>query len=174
MASLRTQCIIPTKTPLPIMQGAYILCCAVLDGKAQEDKQGRREYRCTADSPHVMSERANMIFSDVSKSAFIVDAFAEDWFKFQELAKEWLNERGARSSITETATMPAYQKIIGMGPAAIAPIIAQLLVEGDQPDQWFWALRAITEANTVKPEDRGNFRKMAQAWIEWAKIEGKI
>ena len=99
----------------------------------------------------------------------IVDLKAEKWARFQGLVKQWRDERGARSSITESAMLPAYQKIIGMGQAAISLILAQLESEGDQPDQWFWALIAITGQNPVKPEDQGNFRKMAGAWIEWGK-----
>lgn len=68
--------------------------------------------------------------------------------------------------------LPAYQRIIGMGPDAVPLILAQLEAEGDDPDQWFWALRAITAANPVKPEDQGNTVKMAEAWLRWAKHEG--
>jgi hypothetical protein len=97
-----------------------------------------------------------------------VDSSAEDWLKFQKLVGQWRNERGARSSITETVMMPAYQEIIGMGQTAFPLILAQLRSEGDEPDQWFWALRAITGMNPVKPEDQGNFQKMAQTWLQWA------
>jgi hypothetical protein len=76
------------------------------------------------------------------------------------------------SSITEMSILPAYQKIIGMGEDAVPLILAELKSEGDDPDQWFWALIAITEENPVKPEDQGNFRKMAQAWFQWAEAEG--
>jgi hypothetical protein len=82
--------------------------------------------------------------------------------------RKWKKQRGARSSITETVAMPAYQEIIGMGEKAIPLLLAQLRSEGDQPDQWFWALRAITGENPVKPEEQGNFRKMSQAWLKWS------
>jgi len=64
--------------------------------------------------------------------------------------------------------LPSYQSIIGMGEEALPLILAQLKSERDEPDQWFWALRAITGANPVRPEDQGNFAKMAQAWLQWA------
>ncbi len=63
---------------------------------------------------------------------------------------------------------PAYQRIIGMGGEAVPLLIAQLKSEGDDPDQWFWALKAITEADPVSPDDQGDMVKMAQAWIRWA------
>jgi hypothetical protein len=108
----------------------------------------------------------------VDNSNFVVDSQAAQWVKFQSLAKEWREQRGSSSSITEVAMLTPYQEIIGMGLDAISPIIAELRSEGDDPDQWFWALRAITKANPVKPEDRGNFRKMAEAWLAWAEEEG--
>jgi hypothetical protein len=134
----------------------------VVSGK----KAGRKKH---ISSPHVTYlEPTRTVIGFVSNPAFIV---AEDWLKFQSLVEQWRNERGARSSITETVMMPAYQKIIGMGMTALPLILAQLRSEGDEPDQWFWALKAITEANPVKPEDQGNFQKMAQAWLQWAEQE---
>jgi hypothetical protein len=93
----------------------------------------------------------------------------EDWLKFQDLVPQWKSERRAMSSITEIALCPAYQSIIGMGEAAVPFIMKQLVLEGNDPDQWFWALRAITGADPVKDEDRGNHLKMAQAWLQWAR-----
>jgi len=92
--------------------------------------------------------------------------------RFQALVKQWQSEKGASSSITEMSMLPAYQKIIGMGEDAIPLILAQLKSEGDEPDQWFWALRSITDANPVKPEDRGDFQAMARAWLIWGDKEG--
>jgi len=43
-----------------------------------------------------------------------------------------------------------------------------------EPDQWFWALEAITEENPVGPADAGNVRDMARVWIEWGKQNGLI
>ncbi len=91
--------------------------------------------------------------------------------KFQDLVRQWRIQRGATSSITEMAMLPAYQKIIGMGKDAIPLIIKQLKSEGDEPDQWFWALRAITDVNPVSPENQGNSLKMAEAWLRWAAEE---
>jgi hypothetical protein len=87
--------------------------------------------------------------------------------RFQALAKEWQAQHGAMSSITEISMLPSYQRIIGIGEDAIPLILQQLKAEGDEPDQWFWALRAIAEENPVAPEDQGDFLKMAKAWIRW-------
>lgn len=135
--------------------------------------QGVREYRCMVDSPYGLTN-PDARFMDAKlapESAFIVDSGEEGWFKFQFLVLKWRSERGTRSSINETVMMPAYQEIIGMGRTALPLILAQLRSEGDDPDQWFWALRAITGVNPVKPEDQGNFQAMALAWLRWAERE---
>jgi hypothetical protein len=64
-----------------------------------------------------------------------------------------------------------YQRIIGMGWEALPYIFAELHRE---PDQWFWALEAITEANPVPVEVAGKVRLMAEAWIEWGKQQGLV
>jgi len=92
--------------------------------------------------------------------------------RFQSLAAEWREQHRAMSSITEMSMLPSYQKIIGLGEDAIPMILRELKAEGDEPDQWFWALRAIAEVNPVSPADQGNFVRMAQAWIKWGESEG--
>ena len=166
----RVQFITANETDV-FIQGAYFLWC--LGTLQQRAVVGSPEYRCENDSYELTLKHAECITESLaSKPVFIVDSEKEDWFRFQGLVKQWRNERGARSSITETAMMPAYQVIIGMGERAIRLIIAQLRSEGDEPDQWFWALRAITGENPVKPDLQGNFRSMAHAWFEWAEREG--
>lgn len=108
---------------------------------------------------------------------YVTDKRSRNWIKFQNLAEQWKTQRGARSSITEAAMLRPYQSIVGMGEDAIEPIISQLRLEGDDPDQWFWALLSISEANDLNPpeiqaEDQGDFAKMAQTWIKWAEDNG--
>lgn len=76
------------------------------------------------------------------------------------------------SSITEMTVCPAYLGIIGMGQDAVPLLIEQIRTEGDDPDQWFVALRIITGADPVDDENRGDSVKMAQAWLEWAERSG--
>ena len=58
-----------------------------------------------------------------------------------------------------------------MGAKALPYIFRELERE---PDQWFWALRAITGANPIKPEQQGRIQEMAAAWIEWGRERGVI
>jgi hypothetical protein len=90
---------------------------------------------------------------------------------FERLAKEWEDETGMFSRTDQIAMHPAYQRIIGLGPAAL-PLILEALRR--QPKHWFWALAAITGENPVPPEDQGRIDKMAAAWIAWGQEQGLI
>ena len=89
--------------------------------------------------------------------------------KFNELAELWRLETGPLSSITAKAMHPAYQRIIGMGPAVL-PCLLRALER--RPEQWFWALQSITGEDPVAPEQRGRVAQMAQEWLGWAKERG--
>jgi hypothetical protein len=88
---------------------------------------------------------------------------------FRQLVDEWRAERGARSSTTEILLSRAYQSIIGLGEKAVPLILAEMESEGDDPDQWFYALQVLTHANPVIEDDEGDFQAMARAWINWAR-----
>ena len=75
------------------------------------------------------------------------------------------------SNVAQMALLAPYQKIIGMGPEAVPLILEELQRE---PDQWFWALEAITDEDPVPPEAKGKVRLMAEAWIEWGKQRGLL
>lgn len=89
--------------------------------------------------------------------------------RFQDLVREWKTATPLTSSITEMATHPAYQQIIGMGKEAIPLILKELQQD---PDHWFWALKAITREDPVPAADRGKLRPMTHAWLAWAKDHG--
>jgi hypothetical protein len=95
-----------------------------------------------------------------------------EWTKFQSLKGRWLKERGARSSITEVAMSPSYQRIIAMGPCVVPMILREMQCEGDDPDQWFWALQALTGADPITDEIRGDYFLMSKAWLAWARKKG--
>lgn len=115
-----------------------------------------------------------VVLADDARAALITVPDVELWFRFQDLFGAWREQRGATSSITKAALCPAYQSIIGMGEDVVPLILAQLDSEGDEPDQWFWALKAITRVDPVRAEDRGDFAKMAKSWLEWAENVGYV
>lgn len=89
--------------------------------------------------------------------------------KFQRLAAVWRAETGHFSSITRVSNHPAYQEIISLGQAVVPSLLRDLQKE---PEHWFVALRAITGAQPVSSDDRGQIDKMAEAWLRWAKEHG--
>jgi len=107
----------------------------------------------------------------------IVDTDIALRIRFESLLEEWRNQRGAMSSVTAMSMLRPYQKIIGMGPDAIPLILAELRAEGDDPDQWFWALSIISEANNLTPPEiapahQGDYGAMALAWLDWGRAQG--
>ncbi len=93
----------------------------------------------------------------------------EDQTRFHILVERWKQETAHHSNIAKRDLHPAYQEIIGMGERAIPFLLAELRRE---PDDWFWALHAITGANPVPAESRGNLPAMAEAWIQWGIEKG--
>jgi len=89
--------------------------------------------------------------------------------RFRRLAVEWKELSRYLSNTGQMAMLRPYQRIIGMGLPVVPLILEELRRE---PDQWFWALEAITEQNPVPPEAAGQVRLMAQAWVEWGKQHG--
>ena len=89
--------------------------------------------------------------------------------RFARLAGEWKRRSGALSNTAQMAFLKPYQHIIGMGWPAVPLILEELARE---PDQWFWALEAITEANPVPPESVGRVRESADAWLGWVRANG--
>jgi hypothetical protein len=111
---------------------------------------------------HNRTQQRSEVPPSTGKEQNLTEEFAAT---FQDLASQWREETKAISAIEETAMHPAYQRIIGMGPAAIPHIMRAL---EHSPDNWFWALRAITGADPVQPDERGRMSAMGKAWIAWA------
>jgi hypothetical protein len=96
-------------------------------------------------------------------------ACEEERAPFHALAERWKKETAHQSNVAKKALNPAYQEIIGMGERAVPLLLAELHRE---PDDWFWALHAITGANPVPLASRGNLCAMAEAWIQWGREKG--
>src|SRR5260370_42573874 len=86
--------------------------------------------------------------------------------RFEKLAVQWREETKYLSCSTEIAMHPAYQQIIGMGPAALPFILREL---EQKPYHWYWALMCITGADPVPQEYKGQRQKMREFWLQWAK-----
>jgi hypothetical protein len=89
--------------------------------------------------------------------------------EFARLATQWKDETRFLSFSHQIAMNFAYQRIIGMGQAALPLILRELRKE---PHHWFWALRAITGEDPVPPDSQGKIAEMVSAWIRWAEERG--
>jgi hypothetical protein len=91
--------------------------------------------------------------------------------RFQRLASEWKEQSRYLSNTAQIALLRPYQRIIGIGLPVVPLILEELQRE---PDQWFWALEAITEQNPIPAEAAGDVKQMAEAWLEWGKQHGYL
>lgn len=89
--------------------------------------------------------------------------------RFQRFAAAWKQEARHLSNSAQMAMLPSYQRIIGLGLAAVPLLLKELQ---NEPNQWFWALESITDDNPVRPEHLGKVRLMAQDWLEWGMRHG--
>ena len=89
--------------------------------------------------------------------------------KFRRLADQWLRETEHTSSVKQACMRPAYQRIIGMGPAVVPYLLREL---ERNPDHWFWALNAITEEDPARAEDSLDGAK--DAWLQWGREKGYL
>ena len=90
---------------------------------------------------------------------------------FARLVAEWKVGRGHSSKLKDLAMHPAYQQIIGMGERAV-PLLLEEMKE--RPDQWDWALRAITGIDPVSREAWGKLKEIATAWVTWGRERGYL
>lgn len=91
--------------------------------------------------------------------------------KFRRLAAEWKEQSRYLSNTAQMAMLKPYQRIIGMGWPVVPLILEELHRE---PDQWFWALEAITEENPVPQDAAGQVRRSAEAWVSWGREHGLV
>jgi hypothetical protein len=86
--------------------------------------------------------------------------------RFDRFRHQWRKETAHLSAVEQRALHPCYQHIIGMGPDVVPLILREL---ESRPDDWFWALTAITCENPISDDIRGNMRAMADAWVDWGR-----
>lgn len=86
------------------------------------------------------------------------------------LLQRWRDETAYLSSSTAITAHPAYQKLIGLGLAALPSLFRDLEQTGD--GHLSSALTAITGADPISSEERGKIRKLADAWLRWAREQG--
>jgi hypothetical protein len=101
-----------------------------------------------------------------SSRAAATDTLAKQFRKHEQ---KWKRETRHVSSPTDKYLHTSYARIIGMGKPAASLILGSLRRE---PDDWFYALRAVTGANPVTAAMAGDMKRMTAAWLHWGRQEG--
>ena len=83
------------------------------------------------------------------------------------LLELWRQETAYLSSSTRITGHPAYQELIALGQAALPFLFRDLEQTGD--GHLSKALATITGTHPVPAEERGQVRKVAAAWLRWAR-----
>ncbi len=91
--------------------------------------------------------------------------------QFRDHAKQWKRDVAYISSSTIRHKNKHYQAIIKLGKDVI-PLILKELEKG--PSDWFFALHRITGEDPISEKDIGDFRKMADQWLDWGTRNGYL
>lgn len=89
--------------------------------------------------------------------------------EFATLAQQWREETIFLSSMTAKLAHPAYQRIIGLGGAAVPLLLRELELRSGY---WFRALTTLTGQNPTQPHD--DFEQAREAWLDWGRRQGLI
>ena len=91
--------------------------------------------------------------------------------EFKKHENKWKRETRHISSPVDKYLHPSYARIIGLGWPAVRYILQSIQ---RQPGDWFYALRAITDASPVPNSAAGDVRRMTECWVNWGKERGVI
>ncbi len=130
-------------------------------GKHPGNRQTHEERSHSRGRPRIQNHDAQ----DINRSEPTDDE------RFDELADRWERETVLLSNSSRAARHPAHREIVGMGEIAVPLILERMRSQGRH---WFQALRDITGADPVKPEDRGNVASMQASWLDWGKLGGLV
>lgn len=88
---------------------------------------------------------------------------------FQDLLESWRRETWFLSYMQQRALHPAYQRIIGLGWAAVPFILREL---EQRPDHLLWALQAITGEDPAR--NTHDLHAGVAAWLQWGRDRGLL
>lgn len=88
---------------------------------------------------------------------------------FQDLLETWRRETWFLSHMQQRVLHPAYQRMIGMGWAAVPFILREL---EQRPDHLLWALQAITGEDPARHTH--DLPGGVGAWLQWGRDRGLL
>lgn len=117
----------------------------------------------------IQSHMSTLTIQDAQQQASEADRELER--EFRQLTDQWYEETRFLSSTSEIVSKETYYQIVALGRRVIPLILRELQERGGH---WFLALRALTKDDPVDQQDRGNMRRMKQAWLDWGKRHNQI
>jgi hypothetical protein len=91
--------------------------------------------------------------------------------EFERLANDWRERTINLSSMAKMTHLPAYRKIIELGPRVV-PLLLRKLKENQ--GMWFLALAEVSGQSPVRSEHAGNVKKIREAWLDWGREKGYL
>ena len=166
----------------------YFICAAVIRAERWRFTYGRKltpARICDFKMPHLpqlekwttqrLAKWKPIWNSAISLYSGFVSASESEEFAqqthFESLLTKWKDETAGHSSPSIIRLNDNYLRIIAMGESAI-PLLFQKLEK--YPINVFHALRILTGANPVKPEEEGNMKKMIATWLKWGRDNNYI
>ncbi len=126
-----------------------------------------RNGQIVADQPIDWPEGFQVVIKPAKQEVVSSENSLEE--RFRRLSAIWQRDTAYLSSMTDASNHPAYQEIIGLGPAVIPLLLRDLEAHHTH---WFAALHALTKAEPICAKDAGNIPRMVNAWLVWAKDHG--
>ncbi len=164
------------ESPLPLSKWLMAIHLMTSSKKGISSHQIARELGITQKSAWFLDHRIREAMTQEPMAGMLegtnatIAENARQEEKFNRLAAAWKRDTVLLSKTSAKVLDMAYQKIIGMGPAAVPFILRDLKDNG--PNHWFWALYAITEENPASRQTTGNIAAMTEAWIQWGRKKG--
>jgi hypothetical protein len=120
----------------------------------------------------IVRPKADVYLSGLDNAALQLPHLQNAVFReFQKHEKKWKRDTRHISSPSEKYLHASYARIIGLGWPVVSLILQTLR---RQPDDWFYALRAITGENPVTAQMAGDVKRMTNAWISWGIKRGLL
>jgi len=83
--------------------------------------------------------------------------------------QKWKEETALYSNPSEIYSNKHYREVLNHGAKLLPLIISDLEHNGGE---WFAALEQLTGVDPIPPAIYGDYHRMRQAWLEWARYNG--
>lgn len=121
--------------------------------------------RCSDDAGYRRENNCRLTLCEWCGNVVIMES---EFIKHRDI---WSEATQFHSSAISICMHPSYQRIIGMG-KPVLPLIFKELAKSN--GHWYWALKAITGEDPVKPKHSGRMIVMRHEWLKWGRVNGYL